>query len=310
MSSFIALTMSGVFMLLLTNASNAQPTFLENIGHFVDRNKHKRHAGMGGVFQRIISTNFYPNIISFNGRFVASSNRKNTEKFFSIPFISNPFNIAFRFHERDLHRKGFPGKYTFFTNKITSFETIENSVRLIFPTIWIDYNFCDYIYKSRFRSTQIGKSNFCIDKNNFILKAAFLGMHIDRNERLQLGLGYSLREQQGAVGSVGGPFCFVSSTLSENRGSGSGSQRQYSHEKSGYPQIEGFLSPKGRVCRSISSLPLGAKIGITIIFAGLAWLIGVIGIVRAIDGRSNFYQCIGYFALFGLLFALAFLPAW
>jgi hypothetical protein len=69
-------------------------------------------------------------------------------------------------------------------------------------------------------------------------------------------------------------------------------------------------SSVSRVARGVRGLPLGAKIGATIVFALLAWWIGFLGFVAALDRRLNAVQGLGYLVGAIGLFSVGVIPWW
>jgi len=72
----------------------------------------------------------------------------------------------------------------------------------------------------------------------------------------------------------------------------------------------GGVSDVGSRLSCISSLPLGAKIGLSVILALAAWLCGYVGFSCVLDRRINAVQGVGYAALSLGLFLASVLPFW
>lgn len=116
---------------------------------------------------------------------------------------------------------------------------------------------------------------------------------------------------------VGRPLRFIGSALGfarrvmgELRGSDGGGERSGTYQRTDNPEVKGSLRPQGRLSRSVRSLPLGAKIGITVVFAAAAWGIWVWSFIRLIERPGYGLKGAGYGLLGLLLFAASAVPFW
>lgn len=97
------------------------------------------------------------------------------------------------------------------------------------------------------------------------------------------------------------PFRRVGSSLGFNEGSpgvpsgeGRSQKGEAAYDRCDQPQPESPPGPNGGFFRSIRSLPLGAKIGITGVLASLASSIWLFGFVRLLERKSNLTEGLGY----------------
>ncbi len=88
-------------------------------------------------------------------------------------------------------------------------------------------------------------------------------------------------------------FSLDSGFLGIPSGEASGDQSGSTYDGSNATEPKGAPSPIGGIFGGISSLPLGAKIGLTIVLTGLASCIWLWSFIRLLNGRSNVPQCLG-----------------
>jgi hypothetical protein len=93
-------------------------------------------------------------------------------------------------------------------------------------------------------------------------------------------------------------------------GSAGGTEGQQAYSETANAEIESALRPQNALSRSVRSLPLGAKIGFSIVFLIGASGIWGVGFVRFLERRSNAAKAFGYQALGVALFGISFLPWW
>jgi hypothetical protein len=109
---------------------------------------------------------------------------------------------------------------------------------------------------------------------------------------------------------LGASPSLVSSFASVVSGRASGAEREQPDEQAANSKIERPLRPQSAFSRSIRSLPLGAKIGVTIFLtlgATGVWCVGFIGLL---ERRSNVAKALSYGLLGLALFGCGFLPWW
>jgi hypothetical protein len=93
-------------------------------------------------------------------------------------------------------------------------------------------------------------------------------------------------------------------------GGTSSRESEQPNQQAPYAKVERPLRPQNALSRSVRSLPLGAKIGLTVILTLGATGVWCVGFVRVLERRSNVAKACGY-GLFGLaLFSGGFLPWW
>lgn len=91
-------------------------------------------------------------------------------------------------------------------------------------------------------------------------------------------------------------------------GSASGGQSQRADNNTHCFKPESSPGPNSAFVSRVSGLPLGAKIGFTILLAILAWLIQVVAIIRFLNDRNRWLSSVaGIFAGFALLVGSALL---
>jgi hypothetical protein len=113
-----------------------------------------------------------------------------------------------------------------------------------------------------------------------------------------------------SLGFVSARFGMIGRQFGEVGGSGCGPECQKANDQSSDTKVKGSLRPDNAISRSIRSLPLGAKIGVTVGLIGFAWLCFFAGFVRVLQRRINAAQGVGYLALGLGLLAASFLPWW
>lgn len=105
---------------------------------------------------------------------------------------------------------------------------------------------------------------------------------------------------QAVEGSIRSPFCFIGSRhgmlgglpgIPGRESCGAQSQPTYYGAKQGQPECP--ARPVGRILGGVCSLPLGAKIGITVILTALASGVWLRTFIRLLDGDRNILQCAG-----------------
>ncbi|MDB5552712.1 MAG: hypothetical protein JWL86_2696 [Rhizobium sp.] len=123
----------------------------------------------------------------------------------------------------------------------------------------------------RWRLTRIENLSFREELSVPVLQRHVPREHVSSSLRLSNALGFI----NGLLGSDSG-------ALGVSRSSEGGSESQDADSHTAQAEPESAPGPIGGFLGGVRSLPLGAKIGITIVFTMLAWLFGTVGFYRTI----------------------------
>ena len=103
---------------------------------------------------------------------------------------------------------------------------------------------------------------------------------------------------------VGAQRVGINYGLGKDSSANSSDKREYAYSSSYDPQPERRPSPISRFIGSIRSLPLGAKIGITVVFTGTAWICELIWFLRLLNQPKRWWRD-SYLLLSGLFLLLS-----